>query len=89
MVGGGNSAGQAALYLSRFAERVTIVIRGEGLAGTMSHYLTDTIAAAPNVELRTGTEVVGAAGDGRLARADPARRSARGRPRPFPPTACS
>jgi thioredoxin reductase (NADPH) len=67
VVGGGNSAGQAALYLSHFAARVTIAIRGEGLAATMSRYLTDTIAAAPNVELRTSTEVVGAAGEGRLA----------------------
>ncbi len=67
VVGGGNSAGQAALHLSRFAERVTIAIRGEGLARTMSRYLTDTIAAAPNIELRTRTEVVGAAGETRLA----------------------
>jgi thioredoxin reductase (NADPH) len=67
VVGGGNSAGQAALHLSRFAERVTIVVRADGLARTMSNYLRETIAATPNVELRPHTQVVGAAGEGRLA----------------------
>jgi thioredoxin reductase (NADPH) len=67
VVGGGNSAGQAAVHLSRFAERVTILIRGDSLARSMSHYLIETIEASPNIELRTGTEVVDAAGDGRLA----------------------
>jgi thioredoxin reductase (NADPH) len=67
VVGGGNSAGQAAMHLSRFAERVTIAIRGDGLSKTMSRYLRETIDAAPNIELRPRTEVVGAAGEGRLA----------------------
>ena len=67
VVGGGNSAGQAAMHLSRYAERVTILIRGETLAKSMSQYLRDTIDAAPNVDLRTGTEVADGAGDGRLA----------------------
>ncbi|HEY6779657.1 MAG TPA: FAD-dependent oxidoreductase [Thermoleophilaceae bacterium] len=67
VVGGGNSAGQAAMHLSRFAAAVTIVVRSEGLRATMSNYLRETIAAAPNIELRTHSEVVGGAGDGRLS----------------------
>ena len=67
VVGGGNSAGQAAMHLSRYAERVTILIRGDTLAKSMSQYLRDTIDAAPNVDLRTGVEVADGAGDGRLA----------------------
>ena len=66
VVGGGNSAGQAAMHLSRYAERVTILIRGETLAKSMSQYLRDTIDAAANIELRTGIEVADGAGDGRL-----------------------
>jgi thioredoxin reductase (NADPH) len=67
VVGGGNSAGQAAVHLSRFAERVTILIRGDSLERSMSHYLIQTIEATPNVEVRPRTRVAGAAGDGRLA----------------------
>ena len=57
VVGGGNSAGQAALYLSRAARSVRVVIRGEALAATMSRYLVDRIESRPNIELVTGTEV--------------------------------
>lgn len=67
VVGGGNSAGQAAVHLSRFAERVTILIRGDSLERSMSHYLIQTIEATANVEVRPRTQVVGAAGHGRLA----------------------
>jgi thioredoxin reductase (NADPH) len=66
VVGGGNSAGQAAMHLSRYAERVTIVIRSGGLERTMSSYLRETIAAAANIELLTDTSVVDASGDARL-----------------------
>jgi thioredoxin reductase (NADPH) len=66
VVGGGNSAGQAAMHLARHAERVTILVRGGSLAETMSSYLIGEIAAAPNVEVRTQVEVVDGAGDGRL-----------------------
>ena len=66
IVGGGNSAGQAALHLARYACKVRILVRGEGLAATMSQYLIDTIDRDPNVEVRTRTEVVAAHGDGRL-----------------------
>ncbi len=68
IVGGGNSAGQAAVYLAAHAATVRIVVRGAGLAATMSRYLVDRIAAAPNIEVIPHTEVIGLAGDGRLER---------------------
>ena len=66
IVGGGNSAGQAAVYLARYAEHVTIVVRRESLSATMSSYLIDQIDELPNVTVRTDTEVTGAEGSGRL-----------------------
>ncbi|HEX8745268.1 MAG TPA: FAD-dependent oxidoreductase [Thermoleophilaceae bacterium] len=68
VVGGGNSAGQAAMHLARFARRVTMLVRGPSLAATMSRYLIDAIDAAANIEVLAGTEVVGASGDGHLER---------------------
>ncbi len=62
LVGGGNSAGQAAVFLAGHASRVHVLIRGEGLAATMSQYLVERIAAQPNVELHVRTEVVGLQG---------------------------
>src|SRR5207342_2524815 len=70
VVGGGNSAGQAAVYLARFASRVTILVRGESLAQSMSEYLITEIDATPNIDLMYGVEVVGGAGDGRLETID-------------------
>ena len=66
IVGGGNSAGQAALHLARYACNVRILVRGEGLAATMSQYLIDTIDKDPNVRVLTRTEVAAGLGDGRL-----------------------
>ncbi len=66
IAGGGHSAGQAALHLARYARRVTLVVRGSSLGAGMSHYLVQAIEATPNVEVRTGTAVVGGGGDGRL-----------------------
>jgi thioredoxin reductase (NADPH) len=63
LVGGGNSAGQAALYLARFAKIVTVVVRGENLKNTLSTYLIDRIRSAPNVEVLTNTEVTKLEGD--------------------------
>jgi thioredoxin reductase (NADPH) len=57
VVGGGNSAGQAAIYLSRYAKDVQIVVRGESLHVTMSHYLIEQIGKTPNIRLRARTEV--------------------------------
>jgi thioredoxin reductase (NADPH) len=68
VVGGGNSAGQAALHLARYARRVTLVVRAPSLDVGMSHYLVQTVQAAPNIEVRTGTTVVGGGGDAYLQR---------------------
>jgi len=68
VVGGGNSAGQAALHLARYARQVTILVRRSSLAATMSRYLIDAIEGTPNVEVRPGTEVAAATGDGSLER---------------------
>jgi thioredoxin reductase (NADPH) len=62
LVGGGNSAGQAAVFLSGHAAKVWMLVRGPGLAASMSKYLIDRIAATPNIELLTHTEIVGLAG---------------------------
>ena len=66
VVGGGNSAGQAAVYLSRFAERVVLMVRTPALSG-MSQYLVDQIDALPNVEVRYETAIRAVHGDGHLA----------------------
>ena len=66
IVGGANSAGQAALYLARGARSVTIVVRAPSLQASMSHYLIAQIDKTPNVSVRTCTEVVGVAGDDHL-----------------------
>lgn len=68
VVGAGNSAGQAAIHLSRFARRVTLVARGESLAESMSAYLVDELRSLENVTVRLGTQVVNAAGEGCLER---------------------
>ena len=66
VVGGGNSAGQAALHLSKYAEQVTLLVRSRSLAASMSDYLTREIASAANVHVRYRCEVAGGGGDGRL-----------------------
>jgi len=66
IVGGANSAGQAAMYLSRHAKSVTLLIRGASLERSMSYYLIKQIADVPNISVRTCTEVVEAAGDDHL-----------------------
>jgi thioredoxin reductase (NADPH) len=58
LVGGGNSAGQAAVFLASHARRVRMLVRGPGLSSTMSRYLIDRIEAAPNIEVVCDTEVV-------------------------------
>jgi thioredoxin reductase (NADPH) len=66
VVGGGNSAGQAALHLARYAASVTLVVRSSTLAESMSDYLTRELAGTSNVSIRFNTEVVGVGGDRRL-----------------------
>jgi thioredoxin reductase (NADPH) len=68
IVGGANSAGQAAVYLSRHAKSVTILVRGDSLEKSMSYYLIRQIADVPNISVRTCTEVIGAFGDEHLER---------------------
>lgn len=62
VVGGGNSAGQAAVHLARFAEQVTLLVRRDSLATTMSEYLITQLDRTPNIEVRHRTEVVGCDG---------------------------
>jgi len=66
VVGGANSAGQAAVNFSRYAEKVVMLVRRESLAATMSQYLIDQIKKTPNIEVWTETEVVEVHGDKRL-----------------------
>jgi thioredoxin reductase (NADPH) len=66
VLGGANSAGQAALYLARYAKRVTLVVRARSLDVGMSHYLVHEVEATPGLEVRLGTEIVGGGGDGWL-----------------------
>jgi thioredoxin reductase (NADPH) len=68
VVGGANSAGQAAVHLARYAASVTLVIRGASLSASMSQYLLDEIGGKENIHLRVQTEVIDAGGDGRLER---------------------
>jgi len=68
VLGGANSAGQATLYLARYARRVTVVVRARSLDVGMSHYLAREVGATPNVDVRFATEVVGGGGDGHLER---------------------
>ena len=68
LVGGANSAGQAAMYFSRYASRVHLLIRGEDLSRSMSQYLIDQIEKVENIEVHPFTEVVGAHGNGHLER---------------------
>ena len=63
VVGGGNSAGQAALQFARFARKVSVVIRGSGLKQTLSNYLVDRIRSSPQIEVLTCTSVTGLDGD--------------------------
>ena len=62
VVGGGNSAGQAAMHLQKHAAHVSIVVRGEGLAASMSHYLVHAIEGAANVDIISHCEIVSAGG---------------------------
>ncbi len=68
VVGGGNSAGQAAMHLSRHARRVTLLVRGPSLERSMSSYLIGTLEATPNVDVRLRAAVTGGEGRGRLER---------------------
>jgi thioredoxin reductase (NADPH) len=68
VVGGGNSAGQAAVFLAQTTSRVHMLVRSDGLAKTMSRYLIRRIEETPNIELHTNTEVVALEGDDHVER---------------------
>jgi len=68
VVGGGNSAGQSAMHLARYAREVLIIVRREGLRETMSHYLVQQIGQAPNIRVCPRTRLVSVEGDGHLER---------------------
>jgi thioredoxin reductase (NADPH) len=68
VVGGGNSAGQAAVFLAQTARRVHLLVRSEGLSDTMSRYLIRRIEQTPGIELRVHTEIVALEGNGHLER---------------------
>jgi thioredoxin reductase (NADPH) len=68
IIGGGNSAGQGAVHLSRYASEVHIVVRRDGLSGTMSQYLLDQIAGIPRIHVRCNTVLERVEGDSRLER---------------------
>jgi thioredoxin reductase (NADPH) len=68
IVGGANSAGQGALFFSRYARQVTMLVRGKGLGVAMSQYLVDRIEATSNIKVLTKTEICGVVGDGHLER---------------------
>src|SRR5262249_40937266 len=63
LVGGGNSAGQAVVFLAPKVKRLHLVVRGSGLEDSMSRYLIDRISSLSNVELHTNTEVLALEGD--------------------------
>jgi len=65
IVGGANSAGQAAMYFSKFARQVTMLVRGNSLSDTMSQYLEDQIAATKNIEVRLNSSVIAVEGSDR------------------------
>ena len=66
IIGGANSAGQAAMNLARYASGVVMLIRGSSLSNTMSQYLIDAIEKAPNIHVRPGTQLVGVDGEEKL-----------------------
>jgi thioredoxin reductase (NADPH) len=68
VVGGANSAGQAAIHLSEYAERVTLLVRGRSLSTSMSDYLIKEMEATENIDVRLNTRVVDGGGEGRLER---------------------
>jgi thioredoxin reductase (NADPH) len=68
VVGGGNSSGQCAMYLARYAKEVQLVVRRDTLRGTMSQYLIDQIAKTPNIWLRLRTEIERVEGEGHVER---------------------
>jgi thioredoxin reductase (NADPH) len=70
VVGGANSAGQGALFLSRYAKSVTMLVRASGLASSMSQYLIDRISTTANIRVMAGVEITAVCGNDHLERID-------------------
>jgi thioredoxin reductase (NADPH) len=66
IIGGANSAGQAAVYFARYARQVTMLVRGDSLTATMSHYLIERLKQTPNIAVETCMEVIECHGTSRL-----------------------
>jgi thioredoxin reductase (NADPH) len=66
LIGGGNSAGQAAMFFADYAARVTLLVRGPSLGSSMSHYLIEQLATRENIAVRTDAELIGVAGQDHL-----------------------
>ena len=81
IIGGANSAGQAAMHFSKFAKQVIMLVRGESLAATMSHYLIEQIEKTPNIDVWTQSSVTEVHGDQRLDSITVKRGSSRSRTR--------
>jgi thioredoxin reductase (NADPH) len=86
VVGAGNSAGQAATHLAQYAASVTMLVRGEALASSMSDYLIQELGQIPSVTVRTGVEIIDGEGNGRLE-AVTIRQRATGTTEPIPASA--
>jgi thioredoxin reductase (NADPH) len=67
VIGGANSAGQGAMFFSRYARKVTMVLRGGALSAGMSQYLVDRIKSTPNIDVKLNTRVTGVSGEARLS----------------------
>src|SRR4029453_1040970 len=70
LIGAGNSAGQAALFFASHARSVTLVVRGDGLEKSMSHYLIEQVRSKPNIHVALNSEVTAAHGDKELSAID-------------------
>src|SRR4029078_122292 len=66
IIGGANSAGQAAVHFSGYAGKVTMLVRGDSLEKSMSHYRMGQISAIPNIDVRTSAQAIGADGNDHL-----------------------
>src|SRR5258707_2478502 len=88
VVGGANSAGQASMHFSKFAEKVIMLVRGGSLASTMSHYLIEQIEKTPNIEVWTHTSVIEVHGETRLSDIT-IQRAVTAETEKLPATACS
>ena len=89
IVGGGNSAGQAAMYFKDYADNIVMILRGSSLGAKMSHYLVNRIESADNIEVRLNTEIGACQGSERLEALELREKQSGGRPSSCRPAICS